>query len=205
MSEQTPIQSSVDVFVAWAKARLDEMAANAKVLESNLDKLDASVRAQAEQGIAQVNQWIAEGRAKIKEVQAQGEASIADVQAFINATWAKFQSESDKWVEMAKDQQASFRARAQAQAQAWQDVVNTYLQRAADVHAQNKAQAEAQVEQLKADAQKAQADLNAKVEDLSKAGQASWAAMSQALDESRDAFVKAIEITAKRFNEAVKG
>ena len=204
MSEQTPIQSSVDVFVEWAKARLDEMAANGKVLESSLDKLDASVRAQAEQAIAQVNQWVAEGQAKIKEVQAKGEVSIADAQAFIDATWARFQIESDKWVEMAKDQQATFEARAQAQAQAWQNVVNTYMQRAAEVHAQNKAQAEAQVEQLKADAQKAQADLNAKVDDLSKAGQASWDAMSQALDESRNAFVKAIEITAKRFNEAAK-
>jgi hypothetical protein len=205
MSDKTPIQSSVGVFVEWAKARLDEMAANAKVLESSLDKLDASGRAQAEQTIAQVNQWVAEGQAKIRDVQAKGEASIADAQAFVDATWAKFQSESDKWVEMAKDQQATFQARAQAQAQAWQNVVNTYTQRAAEVHAQNKAQAEAQVEQLKADAQKAQADLNANVDDLNKAGQASWAAISQALDESRNAFAKAIEITAKRFNEAAKG
>jgi len=205
MSEQSPIQSSVGVFVEWAKARLDEMAANTKVLESSLDKLDASVRAQAEQTIAQVNQWIAEGQAKIKDVQAKGEASIAEAKADIEAMWARFQSESDKWVELAKDQQATFQARAQAQAQAWQNVVNTDTQRAAEVHAQNKAQAEAQVEQLKADAQKAQEDLNAKVDDLTKAGQASWAAMSQALDESRNLFAKTIEITAKRFNEAAKG
>ena len=205
MSEQSPIQSSVGVFVEWAKARLDEMAANTKVLESSLDKLDASVRAQAEQTIAQVNQWIAEGQAKIKDVQAKGEASIAEAKADIEATWAKFQTESDKWVEVAKDQQATFEARAQAQAQAWQNVVNTYVQRAAEVHAQNKVQAEAQVEQLKADAQKMQSELNAKVDDLSKAGQASWGAMSQALDESRNAFAKAIEITAKKFNEATKG
>ena len=32
MSEQGPLQSSVGVFVEWAKARLDEMAASAKVL-----------------------------------------------------------------------------------------------------------------------------------------------------------------------------
>ena len=50
------------------------MAANAKVLGSSLDNLDASVRAQAEQAIAQVNQWIAEGQDKIKDVQAKGEA-----------------------------------------------------------------------------------------------------------------------------------
>ena len=205
MSEQGPIQSSVSVFVEWAKARLDEMAASAKVLESRLDSLDANVRAQAEQAIAHVKQWIAEGQAQIKNVQAKGAASIAEAKAQIEATWSKFQSESGKWAELAKDQQATFQARAQAQAQAWQNVVNSYMQRAAELHARNKTQAEAHVEQLKADAQKAQADLKAKVDDLSKAGQASWAAMSQALDDSRNAFSKAIEVTAKRFDEAAKG
>ncbi|MES0385394.1 MAG: hypothetical protein ABUJ98_12500, partial [Hyphomicrobium sp.] len=117
MSEQSPKQSSVDVFVGWAKARLDEMAADAKVLQSRLGDLDASRRAQAEQAIAQVNRWVGEGQAKIKEVQSQGEAAIADAQAYMEATWAKFQTEADKWVEEAKNQQATFEARAQAQAQ----------------------------------------------------------------------------------------
>jgi len=205
MSEQSPNQSSIDVFVEWAKARLDEMAASAKVLESRLDSLDVNVRAQAEQAIAHVKQWIAEGQAQIKNVQAKGAASIAEARAQIEATWSKFQSESGKWAELAKDQQATFQARAQAQAQAWQNVVNSYMQRAAELHARNKAQAEAHVAEFKADAQKAQADLKAKVDDLSKAGQASWAAMSQALDDSRNAFSKAIEVTAKRFDEAAKG
>jgi hypothetical protein len=199
MSEQT----SLDVFVEWAEARLDEMAANAKVLESSLENLDANVRARAEQAIARVNQWIAEGQAQIENVQAKGEASIAEAKAHIEA-WSQFQNESDTWVERAKDEQAAFRARAQAQAQAWQNVVNTYMRLAAEVHAQNKAQAEAQVEQLKADARKAQADLNAKVNDLGRAGQASWAAMSRALDESRNAFSRAIVATAEKFSDAIK-
>jgi hypothetical protein len=58
---------------------------------------------------------------------------------------------------------------------------------------------------LKTEAQKAQADLKNKVDDLSKAGQASWAAMNPALDDLRNAFSKAIEVTAKRFEEAAKG
>jgi hypothetical protein len=202
MSEQSPIQSSVGVFVEWAKARLDEMAAIAKMLDSRLDSLDANVRAQAEQTIAHVKQWIAEGQAQIKDVQ---EASIAEAKARIEATWSKFQSESGRWAELAKDQQATFQASAQAQAQAWQNVVNSYMQRAAELHARKKAQAEAHVEQLKAEAQKAQADLQAKADDLIKAGQASWADLSGALDESRNAFSRAIEVTAKRFDEAAKG
>ena len=204
MSDQSPKPSSVDVFVEWAKARLDEMAADAKVLQSRLGDLDVSLRAQAEQAVTQINQWVGEGETKLKEVQSQGQAAIADAKAYIDATWPKFQAEADKWVEEAKNQQATFEARAQAQAKAWQNLVNDYLRRATEVHAQSKAQAEAQVEQLRADAQKVQSDLNAKVDDLSKAGQASWAAMSEALDESRNAFAKAIEVAAKKFNEAVK-
>jgi hypothetical protein len=200
MSEQT----CLDVFVEWAEARLDEMAANAKVLESSLENLDANARARAEQAIARVNQWIAEGQAEITNVQAKGEASIAEAKAHIEEAWSQFQNESDTWVERAKDEQAAFRARAQAQAQAWQNAVNTYMRLAAEVHAQNKAQAEAQVEQLKADAQKAQADLNAKVNDLGRAGQASWAAMSRALDESRNVFSRAIVATAEKFSDAIK-
>lgn len=205
MSEHSPIQSSVGVFVEWAKARLDEMAASAKVLDSRLDSLDVNVRAQAEQAIAHVKQWIAEGQADIKDVQAKGAGSIAEARAQMDATWSKFQSESSRWAELTKDQQATFQARAQAQAEAWQNVVNSYMQRATELHARNQKQAEAHVQQLTAQAQKAQADLKAKADNLGKAGQASWDAMSQALDESRNAFSRAIEATAKSFDDAAKG
>jgi len=198
-------QSNVDIFVEWAKACLDEMAASAKVLESRLDSLDVNVRAQAEQAIAQLRQWIAEGQAEIRDVQAKGAASLGEAKAQMEATWSKFQSESSRWAELTKEQQATFQARAQAQAQAWQNVVNSYMQRATELHARNQKQAEAHVQQLTAQAQKAQADLKAKADDLSKAGQASWTALSQALDESRNAFSKAIEATAKSFDDAAKG
>jgi hypothetical protein len=79
------------------------------------------------------------------------------------------------------------------------------LERAAELHARNQKQAEAHVQRLMSEAQKSQADLKAKLEDLNKAGQTSWGAMSQALDESRNAFSKAIEATAKSFDEATKG
>jgi hypothetical protein len=82
-------------------------------------------------------------------------------------------------------------ARRGAQAQAsrlGKNVVNSYICSAQrNSMTRNKAQAEAHVAEFKALAQKAQADLKAKADDLSKAGQASWAAMSQALDESRNA------------------
>lgn len=205
MSEQRPIQASVDVFVEWAKACLDEMAATAKVLEARLNSLDINTRAQAEQAIAHVKQWIAEGQTDIKDVRAKGATAIAEANAQMENTWAEFQRESRRWAELTKDQQATFQARAQAQAEAWQRVVNSYMQRAAELHARNQKQTEAHVQRLMSEAQKSQADLKAKLEDLNKAGQASWAAMSQALDESRNAFSKAIEATAKSFDEATRG
>lgn len=204
MSDQSPLQNSVNVFVDWAKARLDEMAANAGTLQANLDELDAKSRTQAEQAIGQLNQWIEQGQNDIKTAQAQGQASVAQAKADMETLWANFQNNAGDWAGLLKDNQAMFQARAQAQVQAWQDAVNTYMNRLSDVHDQNKAQAEAQIAQLQADAKKAQADLTAKVDELTKAGQSSWAAMSEALDQSRDAFSKSLETAAKNFNDAMK-
>jgi hypothetical protein len=204
MSEKSPLQSNVNVFVDWAKARLDEMAANAGALQKNLDELDAKSRAQAEQAIAQLNQWIEQGQSDIKTAQAQGEAQVAQAKANMETLWANFQNNAGDWAGLLKDNQAMFQARAQAQIQAWQDTVNAYMDRVNEVHDKNKAQAEAQVAQIQADAKKAQADLTAKVDELSKAGQSSWAAMSDALDQSRNAFAKSIETAAKNFNDALK-
>lgn len=204
MSEQSSLQNSVNVFVDWAKARLDEMAANAGTLQANLDKLDANSRAQAEQAIAQLNQWVEQGQRDINTAQAQGEASVAQAKADMETLWANFQNNAGDWAGLLKDNQAMFQARAQAQVQAWQDTVNAYMARVSDVHDKNKAQAQAQVAQLQADAKKAQADLTAKVDELTKAGQSSWSAMSDALDQSRNAFAKSLETTAKNFNDAMK-
>ena len=204
MSDQSPLQSNVNVFVDWAKARLDEMAANAGALQKNLDELDAKSRAQAEQAIAQLNQWIEQGQSDIKTAQAKGEAQVAQAKADMETLWANFQKNAGDWAGLLKDNQAMFQARAQAQIQAWQDTVNAYMERVNDVHDKNKAQAEAQVAQLQADAKKAQEDLAAKVEELTKAGEFSWAAMSDALDQSRNAFAKSIETAAKNFNDALK-
>ncbi|MGD9376924.1 MAG: hypothetical protein PVG95_02485, partial [Methyloceanibacter sp.] len=108
MSEQSPLQNSVNVFVDWAKARLDEMAANASTLQANLDKLDANSRAQAEQAINQLNQWIQQGQNDVKNAQAQGEASVAQAKADLEALWNNFQNNSGDWAGLIKDNQAMF-------------------------------------------------------------------------------------------------
>jgi len=205
MSERTEERSNIDAFVEWAKARLDEMAAGVKEFESKVGELDAAARADAEKAVGQAQQWIAEGKEQIKQVEAQGEAAIADARAYIEKTWGEFEAEANKWVEQAKNQQATFEARANAQVKAWQDVVDTYMKHAAATHVENRAAAEAQIEQLKAEAKKAEAQINANVAELNKAGTASWAVMSKALDDSRKIFAQAIETTSKNLYKAMKG
>ena len=205
MSEKSPLQDSVNMFVDWAKSRLDEMSANAATLQDNLDKLDATTRSQAEQAVTQLKQWIQQGQDDVKTAQDQGQAAVAQSKADMEALWSKFQNGSGNWADLVQDQQALFKARAQAQMQAWQDAANTYMKRLNNVQEQHRAQAEAQVAEFKAQAQKAQADLNSTMDELAKAGQSSWAAMSQALDQSRDAFTKSMEMATKSFNDVLKG
>lgn len=204
MTEKSPLQDSVNVFVDWAKARLDEMSANAATLQDNLDKLDATSRSQAEQAVSQLKEWIQQGQNDVKTAQDQGQAAVAQAKADMEALWRKFQTGSGNWAELVEDQQSLFQARAQAQVQAWQDAANTYMQRLNNVQEKNRAQAEAQVAEFKAQAQKAQADLNSKVAEFTKAGQTSWTAMSHALDQSREAFTKSMETAAKNFNDVLK-
>ena len=148
MSEKSPLQDSVNMFVDWAKSRLDEMSANAATLQDNLDKLDATTRSQAEQAVTQLKQWIQQGQDDVKTAQDQGQAAVAQAKADMEALWSKFQNGSGNWADLVQDQQALFKARAQAQMQAWQDAANTYMKRLNNVQEQHRAQAEAQVERF---------------------------------------------------------
>ena len=198
------VKKNVDLFVEWAKARLDEMSADAETLDANLAKLDSNARAQGEQTVKQVNDWVAQGQAKIAEVQSQGSSSIAGGQDYIDQIWDQFQTQADSWAENAQDQQAAFQARANAQVQSWQKMVDSYTKMAADIHAQHKAEADVQLAELKKNAQTAQAQLNAAADQFKSAGETTWAAFKEALNDSREAFSKAVEMTDKSFDEAQK-
>jgi len=198
------VKKNVDAFAEWAKARLDEMSADAATLDTNLAQMDSDMRAQGEQTVKQVNDWVAQGQAKIAEVQTQGSSAIAGGQDYIDQIWDQFQTQADGWAENAQDQQAAFQARANAQVQSWQKMVDSYTKMAANIHAQHKAEAEVQLAQLKENAQKTQAQLNAAADQFKSAGETTWAAFREALNDSREAFSKAVEMTDKSFDEAQK-
>jgi len=198
------VKKNVDLFVEWAKARLDEMSADAATLDANLAQMDSDMRAQGEKSVKQVNDWVAQGQAKIAEVQSQGSSAIAGGQEYINQIWDQFQTQADSWAENAQDQHAAFQARADAQVQSWQKMVDSYTKMAADIHSQHKAEAEAQLVELKKNAQTAQAQLNSAADQFKSAGETTWAAFRGALNDSREAFSKAVEMTDKSFDEAQK-
>jgi hypothetical protein len=183
-------QSQIDTFVKQAKARLDEMGAAAKEFEARLNTLDAQIRPEAEQVIAKVQEWVKEGETRLKELSEKGEASLADTQAFIEKVWAEFETEVAKWVEIANSQRATFEAQAKAQLESWQGMLDECLKRASEVQESGKAQAEAEIVRLKDEAKKAEAH----IDELRKAGEASWSVMSKGLEKSRSAF----ETTARQ-------
>lgn len=199
-----PVTENVDVFVKWAKARLDEMSADAKTLDANMTQMNTDMRAQAEKSVKQMNDWVAQGQAKVAEVQAQGGDAVANGQVYINQLWDQFQTQSDDWAEKAQTQQAAFEARAKAQVQSWQDMVDSYVKLAAQAHEQHKAEAEAQLAKLKDEAAKAQDQIHAQMAQFQSAGETTWAAFKEALNDSREAFSKAVEMTDDDFNKPKK-
>jgi ElaB/YqjD/DUF883 family membrane-anchored ribosome-binding protein len=194
-------QSQIDTFVGQAKARLDEMGAAAKEFEAQLNTLDAQVRPEAEQAIAKVQEWVKEGEARLKELGEKGEVSLAEAQAFIEKVWAEFETVMAKWVEIANSQQATFEAQAKAQLESWQGMVDECLKRTAEVQESGKANAEVEIERLKGEAKKAEAH----IDELRKAGEASWSVMSKGLEQSRSAFEKAAKQAWSEFSKTAKG
>ncbi len=193
-------QSQIDTFVEQAKARLDEMGAAAKEFEARLGTLNAQIRPEAEKAIAKVQEWVKEGEARLKELSEKGEASLAEAQAYIEKVWAEFETEVAKWVEIANSQRATFDAQAKVQLESWQGMVDECLKRASEVQESGKANAEAEIVRLKGEAKKAEAH----IDELRKAGEASWSVMNKGLEESRSAFEKAARQAWSEFSKYAK-
>jgi predicted nucleic acid-binding Zn-ribbon protein len=194
-------QSQIDGFVKWAKARLDEMSAAAKALEEKLGKLDEQLHQEGEQTVVQVRQWVSDGEAKLKQVQEQGEAALVEARPYVEKVWSDFETQANRWVERAGNQKETFDAQAKSQLASWQTMVDEFVQKASEVEKSSRADAEVEIERLKGEAKKAEAQLD----ELRKAGAASWSAMSKALDESRSAFEKEALASLDRIQQSKTG
>ena len=194
--------SSMHIYLNWTKQRLDEMDAALASLEAKASQQKADVKAKADQLIADLKKRRDEFQAKAK---AQAEANEAAWQAAkpqLESQWNGFQAQVKTYFETVgkqiEQQRTTFRDIAAAQVKAWREAADKFHGAASKVAAESRANVDAAIKQMKAEAAEAEAGL----QKLKQAGSESWTALSAALAESRKAFDQANQKAGDAFKRA---
>ena len=186
-----PEQSSMHWYLSWTKERNDEMDAILASLESRTSELKAEAKTKADQLIAEMKKRRDDFQANAKAHAEAGEAAWHTAKAQLDSEWHGFEAQVKTYFEgvdkQLEQQQATFRDVAAAQATAWQDAAEKLHRQAGQVAEAGRAEVEAKIKQLRADA----AEAEARLQKLKQAGTESWTALSAALAESRKAFDRA--------------
>ncbi len=189
-------------FSNWAKERLDEMDATMALIEARLGSLQADAKKQAEKAVAEIRAQRDVFQEAVRNQQNEGEAAWAKAKTALDANWASFEACVQKYMNEAQknteQQQATFKARAEAQRNAWQETINGLRGTVTAFAAGRRQDLDAALGHLKAEADAAKSKLETK----QKAGEQSWAAMRTALEESRTAFDKASQKALEAFKKA---
>jgi hypothetical protein len=184
-------QSSVHSYVNWAKERLDEMDAILASIEAKAGQVQADSKVKAEQFIAGLKKLRNEFQATVKKQADAGEAAWKRAKAELESQWHAFEAEVKTYFDtlgkQVEQQQATFRDVAAAQVKAWREAADKLHAEAGKMAATGRADVDAAVKQMKADASEAEARL----QKLKQAGKESWSALSAALADSRKAFDRA--------------
>ncbi len=184
-------QSSVHAYLNWTKQRIDEMDATLASLEAKAGQVKAELKAKADQMLADMKKRRDEFQAKAKAQVQAGEAAMQASKAQLESQWHGFEAQVKTYFDtvgkQVEQQQATFRDVAAVQAKAWREAADKLHSEATKVAAERRADVDAAVKQMKADA----AEAEARLQKLKQAGSESWAAMSAALTESRKAFDQA--------------
>ncbi len=184
-------QSSMHAYLNWTKQRIDEMDATLASLEAKAGQVKAESKTKAEQTIAELQKRRDEFQAKAKAQAQAGEAVLQANKTQLEAQWRGFEAQVKTYFDTVgkqiEQQQATFREVAAVQAKAWREAADKLHSEATKVAAARRADVDAAVKQMKADA----AEAEARLQKLKQAGSESWAEMSAALAESRKAFDQA--------------
>jgi len=191
MEATMPEQSKMHVYLNWAKERIDEMDATLASLEAKVSQVQADSKAKAHQLIAELRKRRDEFQATVKKQTEAGEATWQCTKAQLESNWSDFEAQVKTYIEtvgkQVQQQQATFREVSAAQVKAWRETADRLHDAAANVAAARRADIDAAVKQMKADASEAQARL----QKLKQAGSESWTAFGAALAKSRNAFDRA--------------
>ena len=120
----------------------------------------------------------------------------------MESQWNSFEAQVKTYFEtvgkQVEQQQATFRDIAAAQGKAWREAADKFHDAATKVAAEKRANVDAAVKQMKAEA----AEAEARLQKLKQAGGESWTALSAALAESRKAFDQANQKASDAFKRA---
>jgi hypothetical protein len=184
-------QSSFHLYLNWTKERIDEMDAALASLEGKASQVKADAKAKAEQLIADLKKRRDDFHAKVKAHAQADEAACQRTKTQLESDWRDFQVQVKTYFETVgkqiEQQQATFRDVAAAQVKAWREAADKFHDDAAKVAATGRAEVDAAITRMKAEAVEAEAGL----QKLKQAGNESWTALSAALEESRKAFDRA--------------
>jgi hypothetical protein len=195
-------QSSVHFYLNWAKERIDEMDATLASLEAKASQVHADFKVKANQLIADMEKRRDEFEAAVKKQAEAGEAAWERTKGQLESQWNGFEAQVKTYIDTVgkqiEQQQATFRDVAAAQLKAWREAADKFHGAATKLAAERRADIDAAVKQMKADASEAEARL----QKLKGAGRESWTAMNAALAESRKAFDRANQVAGDALKRA---
>lgn len=196
------MSSSMHVFLNWTKERIDEMDATLASLEAKASQVKVDSKVKADQLVADLRKRRDEFQANAKAQVEAGDAALHTAKAHLESQWKGFDAQVKAYFDTVgkqiEQQQATFRDVASAQVKAWRDAADKLQAEAAKVTAAKRADIDAAVKQMKADATEAEARLHK----LKQAGGESWAVLSGALAESRKTFDQASQKAWETFKRA---
>ena len=186
-----PAQSSMHFYLNWAKERIDEMDAALASFEAKAGQVQVDSKAKADQLVADLKKRRDEFEAAFKKQAEAGEAAWTGAKAKLESQWNDFEAQVKSYIntvgKQIEQQQVTFRDVAAAQMEAWREASDKFHDAATKLAAERRADLDAAVKQMKADA----SEVEARLEKLKQAGNESWTALSAALAESRKAFDRA--------------
>ena len=196
-----PEQSSVHPYLNWTKERIDEMDATLASLEAKAGQVQADSKVKADLLIADMKKRRDEFQAQAKSQAQTAGAALEANKAQLESQWRAFEAQVKTYFDTVgkqiEQQQATFRDVAVAQAKAWRQAADVFQNEIGKIATARRADLDAAVKQMKADAAEAEARYNK----LKQAGNESWAALSSALAESRKTFDRANQ----KAGDALKG
>lgn len=197
-----PQQSSMYLYLNWAKERIDEMDAALASLEAKASQVKADSKVKAEQTIADLKKRRDDFQACVKSQADAGEAAWARTRRQLESQWNGFEARVKTYFESAGKQielqRATFGQVAAAQVKAWHEAADRLQDATSKLAAAKRSEIDAAVKQMKADATEAEARL----QKMKQAGTESWTALSGALAETRKAFDQANRTAWDAFKRA---